>query len=270
MKTYLDLFLNEYESAGTRINYRGTITAMLNYIGKDIHNITKLDLVEYKNTFKNLATATQAQKINCIKSYFKFLYDNDIIETNVAEKLTAPRVEHKPKDALSVDEAISLMDYGNKRERAIIAIFLNTGVRVQELIDMKLDDYLNNPTEMVLKTKRGKYRRIYFNEDTIILINEYLSVRKEGCDNLFVSNQGTPLSEKNLNNTWKKLANKAGVNKHITNHSFRSTFVTTIAREHGIVMAQMAVDHANIATTRIYVRGMEDEVKNVIRGLKVC
>lgn len=270
MNTYLDLFLNEYESAGTRKNYGSTITAMLNYIGKDIHDIEKIDLVEYKSTLKNLASATQAQKINCVKSYFRFLYDNDILDSNVAEKLSAPRVENKPKDALTVDEAISLMDYGNKRERAIIAVFLNTGVRVQELIDMKLNDFLNCQTEMVLKTKRGKYRRIYLNDDTIVLIKEYLKVRKKGCDNLFVSNQGTPLSEENLNGSWKKLASKAGVHKHVTNHSFRSTYVTTIAREHGILMAQMAVNHANIATTKLYVRGMEDDVKNVIKGLKVC
>lgn len=270
MNTYLDLFLNEYESTGTRKNYGSTITAMLNYIGKDIHNIEKIDLVEYKSTLKNLASATQAQKINCVKSYFRFLYDNDILDSNVAEKLSAPRVENKPKDALTVDEAISLMGYGNKRERAIIAVFLNTGVRVQELIDMKLNDFLECPTEMILKTKRGKYRRIYLNDDTIVLIKEYLKVRKEGCDNLFVSNHGTPLSENVLNNTWKKLASKSHIDKHITNHSFRSTYVTTIAREHGILMAQMAVDHANIATTRMYVRGMEDEVKAVVRGLKVC
>ena len=239
MKTYLDLFLNEYESAGTRRNYNGTISAMLNAINKDINNITKIDLVEYKNTFKNLAASTQAQKIICIKSYFKFLFDNDVIESNPAEKLSTPRVEHKPKDALTTDEAIMLMHYGNKRERAIIATFLNTGIRVQELIDIKFVDYIKEPSKMVLKTKRGKYRTVYLNDDTIKLINEYL-------------------------------ATKAGIDKHITNHSFRSTFVTTIAREHGILMAQMAVNHANIATTRIYVRGMEDEVEAVVRGLKVC
>lgn len=270
METYLNLFLNEYESEGTKINYKGIINSMLNYIGKDICDIKKIDLIEYKNTFKNLATATQAQKINCIKSYFKFLYDNDILETNVAEKLSTPRVEHKPKDAISVDDAIAMMGYGTQRERAVIAVFLNTGIRVQELIDMKLNDFLKCPDEMILRTKRGKYRTIYLNDDTIVLIKEYLKVRKKGCDNLFVSNQGTPLSEDSLNRTWKKLALKAGIEKHVTNHSFRSTYITSIAREHGILMAQMAVNHANIATTRIYVRGMEDEIKNVIKGLKVC
>ena len=113
-------------------------------------------------------------------------------------------------------------------------------------------------------------KTIYLNDDTIELIFDYIKVRKNGCANLFVSNHGTPLSEENLNNSWRKLATKAGVKKHITNHSFRSTYITSIAREHGILMAQMAVNHANIATTRIYVRGMEDEVKNVIRGLRVC
>lgn len=270
MKTYIDLFLNEYESDATKRSYNSTLKTMLDFINKDINDICKIDLVKYKNTLKNLAVATQAQRIVCVKSYFKFLYDNDIINSNPAEKLSAPRVEHKPKDALSVDDAITLMSYGNKRERAIIAVFLNTGIRVQELIDMKLEDFLASPSEMTIKTKRGKYRTIYFNNDTINLINEYLKVRKEGCDNLFVSNQGTPLSENVLNNTWKKLATKSNVDKHVTNHSFRSTYVTAIAKEHGILMAQMAVCHANISTTRLYVRGMEEEVKAVVRGLKVC
>ena len=205
MKTYIDLFLNEYESDATKRSYNSALKTMLDFINKDINDICKIDLVEYKNTLKNLAVATQAQRIVCVKSYFKFLYDNDIINSNPAEKLSAPRVEHKPKDALSVDDAITLMSYGNKRERAIIAVFLNTGIRVQELIDMKLEDFLASPSEMTIKTKRGKYRTIYFNDDTINLINEYLKVRKEGCDNLFVSNQGTPLSENVLNNTWKKI-----------------------------------------------------------------
>ena len=162
MKTYIDLFLNEYESDATKRSYNSTLKTMLNFINKDINDICKIDLVEYKNTLKNLAVATQAQRIVCVKSYFKFLYDNDIINSNPAEKLSAPRVEHKPKDALSVDDAITLMSYGNKRERAIIAVFLNTGIRVQELIDMKLEDFLASPSEMTIKTKRGKYRTIYF------------------------------------------------------------------------------------------------------------
>jgi len=270
MKTYMDLFLNEYESAGTKRNYAHTLNTMFDFINKDVDKITKMDLLEYKNTFKNLATATQSQRIMCIKSYFKFLYDNDIIEFNPAEKLSAPRVENKPKDALTADEAISMMRFANDREKAVIAVFLNTGIRVQELIDMKLADFMQNPTEMILRTKRGKYRTIYLNDDTIALINSYLKVRKKGCDNLFVSNQGTPLSEIALNNTWKKLATKSHIDKHITNHSFRSTYVTTIAREHGIMMAQIAVDHANIATTKRYVRGLDDDVKDIIRSLKVC
>lgn len=270
MKNYLDIFLNEYNSNGTKKIYRSIIENMLSYMNKDVDKITKIDLVEYKSTLQNLAVATQAQRIMCIKSYFKFLFENEILNSNPASTLSAPHIEHKPKDYLTTDEAVSMMSYGNARERAIIAVFLNTGIRVNELINIKLNDYLKNPHELLLLTKRNKYRKVYLNDDTISLINWYLKFRKEGCDNLFVSNQGTPLAENSLNSTWKKLAKKAGIDKHVTNHSFRSTFVTTIAKEHGILMAQMAVDHANIATTRIYVRGMEDDIKNVMMDLKVC
>ena len=58
MKTYLDLFLNEYESVNTRRSYNATINVMLDTIGKDVNDICKIDLVEYKNTLKNLGAST--------------------------------------------------------------------------------------------------------------------------------------------------------------------------------------------------------------------
>lgn len=270
MKDYLDLFLNEYKSEGTKKEYGKTISKMLNSIGKDISNIKRIDLVEYKATFNDLSSATQAQRIVCIKSYFKFLYENEIIDKNPAETLSAPYIEHKPKDSLTTDEAISLMQFANKREKAILAVLLNTGIRVQELINMKLSDFENNPEEMIIKTKGNKFRKVVFNDDTIRFINDYLLIRKDGCENLFVGNQGAPMSPKNLNATWAKLAKKAGIKKHITSHTFRSTFITGIAKEHGLLFAQTCVGHANISTTRLYVRGIEDDALNIMRGLRVC
>ena len=127
-------------------------------------------------------------KNESVAEVLDFLYDNDIINSNPAEKLSAPRVEHKPKDALSVDDAITLMSYGNKRERAIIAVFLNTGIRVQELIDMKLEDFLASPSEMTIKTKRGKYRTIYFNDDTYGTVRIVASSRNYPCGTILKFN----------------------------------------------------------------------------------
>ena len=159
MENYINLFISEYQSEGTRKIYEKIINNLLNSLNKDINEITKLDLVEYKSTLKNLAVATQAQRIMCIKSYFKFLFENEILDSNPASTLSAPHVEHKPKDYLTTDEAIAMMHYGNIRERAIIAVFLNTGIRVAELINIQLEDYLANPHELVLLTKRNKYRK---------------------------------------------------------------------------------------------------------------
>lgn len=270
MDNFISLFVNEYNSENTRTSYKTVLNKMFENVAKDVSEITKLDLVNYKNTLKNLAESTQAQRIMCIKSYFKFLFDNEIIKSNPASTLTAPHVEHKPKDCVTVDEAIAMMRVGNAREKAIIAVFLNTGIRVAELINITLEEYINNPRELTLLTKRNKYRKVYLNDDTVALIDEYIACRKDGCDNLFVSNQGTPLSEISLNRTWQKLAKKADIGKHVTNHSFRSTFVTTLAREHGIMIASQAVGHANISTTKIYIRGIEDDIKNAMLNLKVC
>lgn len=269
MNDYVELFLSD-KSERTRKLYRGTIKQMLKYINKDIKDIERIDIVSYKATLGNLSTATQANRIATVKSYFDFLYMNEIIESNPASRVMSPRITNKPKDSITVDEAIRLMEFANPREKAVIAVLLNTGIRVQELIDIKLDDYTRNPREMTLKTKGNKYRKIVLGDDAINLVNDYLQIRKQGCDNLFVGNQGHALTPENLNNTWKKLARKAGIEKHITNHSFRSTFVTTVAKEHGLLFAQICVGHSDISTTRRYVRGIDDEALEIMRNLKVC
>ena len=93
--------------------------------------------------------------------------------------------------------------------------------------------------------------------------------RKDGCDKLFVSNRSTPMNPQSLNNTLKKLAKRAGIEEHIRNHTLRSTFVTYITKNHGIYMAQVAVGHKNIATTRRYVRGLESEALDMMGGLSL-
>lgn len=264
---YLDLFLSQYISECTKKTYHYVLTRLFNSINKPVDKITKLDLLKYKATLKEYAFSTQAQTIAIIKSYFKFLVQNEILSINPAETLKAPPSVNKPKDYISREEALELMNFANTREKAILAVYLSTGIRVSELINLKLKDYLYNNEQIYIEVKGGKYRTLIFNKDCQNYINEYLKERKEGCDNLFVSNQGTPMAANSLNKTWKKLAKKANINKNITNHTFRSTFITMIACEYDITMAQIAVGHNNIQTTRKYIRGLEEEAKQIMKNI---
>lgn len=268
---YLRLFLNQYNSECTQINYNRILTDFFNHTNKELTELTKLDVLEYVQQFKTQSTNTQALKISALKSFFKFLYENDILEKDLGVALKRPKISQKPKEALSKSEAMDILNtVSNPRSKAIIGVYLSTGIRVAELINLKLEDYINNPDKLTILTKGNKYRTICLNPTVQMLINKYLEVRKEGCDNLFVSNQGTPMRADKISQMLKRAAIKAGCDINISNHTFRSTFVTEVAMEHGILIAQQAVGHSNINTTKRYVRGIEEQVNNVMRNIDLA
>lgn len=266
---YIETFIETLESDCTKKSYRKNIENMLDYIKKPIEDIKRIDLTKWNNSLKHLSTATQAQKIASVKSYFRFLYDNEIIQTNPADNLKSPKIHNKPKDAISKEEALEMLKWGTYRDRAIVAVYLSTGLRVQEVIDLKLEDYLNNSNILKVRTKGGKYRTVILNNDCKKYIDKYLETRVNGVENLFTTTQGTKINKVSLNKTLQRMADKAGINKHITNHTLRATFITDITKNYGIYVAQEAVKHSNIETTRRYVRGLEGEVEEILGGLSL-
>ena len=264
---YLEVYLQTLKSKCTKDTYETSIKQMLEYVGKPEQEISRLDLTMWLNHIKETySTATEAVKLNAVKGYFNFLYDNEIIDNNVADKLKGDKIVNKPKQALTKEDALKMLEMARSlRDKAIIAMYLSTGLRVQELIDLTLDDYQEET--LVIKTKGEKYRSIVLNKDCKAYIDAYLVVRKDGSNNLFTSNRGTALHRNNIGTMLKSLAKKCGIEVNVTNHTFRSTFVTEIAREHGVLMAQQAVGHSRVDTTQRYVRGLEKEVKDIMTSI---
>lgn len=265
---YVDTFVNTFSSQCTRKNYTKDILEMLNFVNKSLCEIKRIDLVKWKTSLLKYSTATQSRKISAIKSYFNFLEENELISVNPATKLSRPKVVNKPKDSITKKEVLKMIEIAtNPRDKAIVAMYLSTGIRVQELIDIQLQDYLNDPEHLVIQTKGGKYRTLTLNKDCQNYINQYLVVRKNGVSNLFVNNQHHIMKAQDISNTIKKLAKKIGYEGNISNHTLRSTFITDIALNHGIVVAQAMVNHSNINTTQRYVRGIEKQVQNLMSDI---
>lgn len=262
---YVETFIQTFPSEHTQKNYKNDITSMLEFVGKPQEEIRRIDLIQWKTTLQRYSTATQARKISAIKSYFDFLEENELVTVNPAAKLSRPRIQNKPQDFITKKEVLRMIEVStNPREKAIIALYLSTGMRVQELIDIQLEDYENNPDQLVFKTKGGKYRKATLNKDCQKYINQYLKVRKDGVSNLFVNNQCHEMKPRDISNSIKKLAKRIGYEGKISNHTLRSTFITDIAMNHGIVVAQAMVQHSNINTTQRYVRGIESQAQEIM------
>lgn len=266
--SYINVFINQYDSENTKKNYQKILCDLFKNLNKPLQEITKLDLKIYVQDFKNLSTNSQALKISAIKSFFKFLYENDVLDKDLGVALKRPRISQNPKSALSKEDALKMLAAtDNARNKAIIGIYLSTGMRVQELIDLQLQDYLDNPEVLTILTKGNKYRTIVLNPQVRELIDNYLKVRKEGVSNLFVSNYGNKMTAQQISNMLKRLAQKIGFEGNISNHTLRSTFITDIALEHGILIAQQVVGHNSVETTKRYVRGIQDTVNDVMRNI---
>lgn len=268
MKELTEMFLDSLSSDNTKEAYRRNINNMLSFVDKAIVDIKSIDLVSWQNSLGDLSSASQAQYVNAIKSFFKFLYDIDYIQSNPAEKLHSVKVINKPKDYINDEQVLNMINTAkNKRDKAIIALLFSTGLRVSELINIELDDLQND--SLFIQTKGGKYREIFINDGCRNIINEYLKVRKDGCSKLFVSNQHTPILRANVNNLLTKVRKQCGIKENVTPHSLRHTFVTDVAREYGVEIARDAVGHSSIAVTNRYIHSNRETVKKAMLGVQL-
>lgn len=271
LNMFLDNMETERKSAKTIDRYNEYICDMLSFVNKPEEDITVADLVNWKISMKNLSSATIACRIASVKSYFKFLKNMGYINVDVADNHTfkAPTIKNKPTEFIPFSNAVDLIKATkNPREKAIIAVYLTTGMRVSELINLTLQDVQSDMVD--IKVKGDKMRTIYLNEDCRGYIADYLKVRKESeYDNLFISNQGTPMNSQCLTAMLRKLAKKIGVNDKITNHSMRHTVVTAIGNANGIASASQFVGHANVATTQRYFHTSKDDIKTMSMALNL-
>lgn len=264
----LDMYIGTLNNANTKRNYSNDIRFMLEYVSKDEKDITLPDLLAWKTDMvnKGLSTATIARRIGSVKRYFKFLMDMELIDSDPSAKLKAPKIVNKVEPTLTKDDVNMMLDCGkNPRDKAIMAMLASTGMRISELISIKLSDFDSDDISIV--GKGNKRRLVHINEKTMQFIQDYLEVRKDGIDNLFVSNQHTPMRPEAINEMLKKSAERAGVNKNVHNHSFRHMFATCLLdNDVPINQIQLCMGHSDISVTTRYarIRNERDVIRNVM------
>lgn len=252
---YIEMFCElSTNNENTKTAYHTDLKQMAEYIGKDVLDIDEFDMVSYKKYIEQFSSASRARKLGVVKRFFEFLKENNKIDTNPAHLLKAPKVVNKTEETLSRDEVKAMIAASkNKRDAAIITTLAQTGMRVSELINIKVDDIDENHNVEILG-KGSKRRTIHFNDTVMTAINNYLAVRKNGCDFLFVSNQGTQMSPRALNNTLKVIGKRVGVeNAH--NHALRHYYATELL-DSGVPITSIAssMGHSSCMVTERYAR----------------
>lgn len=236
----------------------------------DLHSF-----IAYIDRERNNSNRTKARKIACLRSFFKYLYSIvKIIPENPALDLETPKKNSRLPVALTLDESKKLLTSINgsneKRDYAIITLFLNCGLRLSELISINIDKIKGDTLAVV--GKGNKERTIYLNDVCVKAIEEYMEVRsdpKPGHEKaLFISNRKSRFSQKGVQHMLDKYLLEAGMSgKHYSPHKLRHT-AATLMYQYGHVdirALQEILGHESISTTQIYTHIDKEQLREAVK-----
>ena len=213
-----------------------------------------------------MSASTQARILSGIKAFFKYLILEDIISNDPSNLIEGPKKGLKLPNTLSIDEidqiinAIDLSHPQGQRNKAIIETLYGCGLRVSELINLKLSNWYKNDGFIKVIGKGNKERLIPIGNVTAKVLKIYidevrcnLSIQKGQEDYIFLSKRGKHLSRVSIFNIVKELTKKAQIKKNISPHTFRHSFATElIERGANLRAVQEMLGHESITTTQLY------------------
>jgi integrase/recombinase XerD len=288
----MEIFLKEYLaslnlernlSQNTIASYRSDITCLLNFLSdsdiKDPSEITSLNLSSFFKLLNKigLSARSSARYYSSIKGFFKYLSSAGYIKKNPMEKIPAPKVGKSLPVVLDVNEVESILDgpdITNKlglRDKALLETFYACGLRVSELIGIKLSDIFLNDEMIRVFGKGSKERFVPIGSSAIKWIREYLKnsrplleKRSKSENILFLNNRGTKLSRMGVWKIVNHYAEEAGIKKEVHPHTFRHSFATHLLEGGADLRAvQEMLGHVDISTTQIYTHIDRDYIKQV-------
>lgn len=264
------LWLERGLSQNTVDAYRRDVTHLAQYaggVGKDVKSLTEGDLHNFLASLIDLGIGprSQARIIAGIRSYYKFLRMEGVIEADPSALLESPSLGRSLPDVLSVAEidamgaALPADKEESLRNLAIIETLYGSGLRVSELIDLRLSHLHLEEGFALVEGKGSKQRFVPLSPRSIELIEEYLPQRNAGpikpgnSDILFLNRRGAALTRVMVFYVIRDAASMAGISKKVSPHTLRHSFATHLLEGGANLRAiQEMLGHESIATTEVY------------------
>ncbi|MDG1757222.1 MAG: tyrosine recombinase [Bacteroidia bacterium] len=246
---------------------------------KDLTTLTKTTILEFINNLNTLGLSprSSARIISSIKTFYKHQILNETMDSNPMQSIKTPKLSKKLPDVLSYDEILKMMeliDYtklAGERDKTIVMLLYGGGLRVSELVSLKVNDLFVDEGFVKVKGKGSKERLVPIGIKTINQVSYYVEsyrnkFAKPGSKNYLILNQrGGSLSRVSVFNLIKKLATEAGIKKAISPHTLRHSFATTLIEAGANLRAvQQMLGHESITTTEIYTHLDKAYLKTVI------
>lgn len=272
-------------SENTLDAYLRDIKKLRDYAEFDLENtgpfeITYENIQEYlfQRSKKKFSERSQARWISSIKSFFKYLVEDEFRTDNPTTLLEGPKLGLYLPDTLSFEDVNRLIavikndtDLG-RRNHCMVEVLYGCGLRVSELIDLKISNINFKESYLKVEGKGDKSRFVPMASFTSKLIKDYIrdirskyKINKKCEDILFLNSRGSAMSRVIVFIIIKELTEKAGINKKISPHTFRHSFATHLLQNGAdLRYIQEMLGHSSITTTEIYTHLKNEELRDVI------
>ena len=272
-------------SLNSIMSYENDIISLKNYI---LDNKIKESPIEctpdtvnsfiYNSSKKN-SPRSQARKISGLKSFFKFLVFEGYLKSSPMSNIESPKLGRKLPDILNVEEisqminSINIKEKFGQRNKTIIEILYGTGIRVSELIELKISNIFFKENLIRVLGKGDKERFVpiglkakksiidYINND-----RKYQKIEESSNDILILSKYGKKITRHMIFTLIKNISKKSGITKKISPHTFRHSFASHLLKNGADLRTiQLILGHENITTTEIYTHLDSKHLLNVMK-----
>lgn len=284
----LDLFLiylndEKNYSDYTIKNYKIDILEFNDYLNKEMINYLDIDYEFIKGYLmhlydRKLSRNSVARKLSSLRSFYKYLFNNNMVKSNPFKYVSTPKKERKLPKYLGVEELEVLFNTPDitvslgQRDRLILEVLYATGIRVGELVNIKLKDIDNYQKEIKILGKGNKERIVPFGDYCLDIMNVFISDGRKKilekhhttCDYLIIDANGKKITTRGVEMLIDKVVKKASLKKHVSPHMIRHSFATHLLNEGcDLLTVQELLGHESLESTAIYTHVSNEHLREV-------
>lgn len=270
-------------SSHTVKNYKIDITEFNDYLSLKEFDYLNVDYDFIKGYLaslynKKLSRASIARKLSSLRSFYKYLFNNDLIKTNPFKYVSTPKKEKKLPKYLGVEELEIIFATPDinlplgQRDRLILEVLYATGIRVSELVNIKISDINFKKEEIIILGKGNKERIVPFGDYCLDYMNVFIkNGRKKilekhhiDSDYLIINERGKKITTRGVEKLIDNIVKKASLKKHVSPHMLRHSFATHLLNEGcDILTVQELLGHDSLETTQIYTHVSNERLREV-------
>jgi integrase/recombinase XerD len=262
----------------TIIAYKSDLKIFLSWISNNNNKFSDVDRVVINNYLASrldsgVSVSTIQRIITCIKSFYLFLYENNFIQSNPAQLIDNPKKRRKLPIIISENEIEALLSCPNTdtssgmRDKCILELLYSSGLRISELLNIKVNQITHDKSFLKIKGKGGKERLVPIGSSAMSSLLTYIDTYRCNIKNinniemLFIKETGTVISRQECWKMIKKYASASNINKKISPHNLRHAFATHLLNNGAdLRTVQMLLGHASLSTTQIYTHIAKDRL----------